>query len=112
MLVSVKAFNEFSPLPSECTVTEGGFFCGKCGWKHLLGLSQPSACRHCGARFEYQFETEPYVMGVGCVAPGRLFFCNAQDPVHRIDDFGGGTVVLPHAATESSREFRESQAAH
>ena len=103
MLRSVMAYNEYSGVPSPCQPCEDGFFCGKCGGENRLGLASPSFCRHCGARFEYHFETERYEIGLGCVPPGRLFFANAQDPVQSLDH--------PGAQTTSSQEFRMREAA-
>ena len=104
MLRSVMAYNEYSREPSPCQPCEDGFSCGKCGWRVLLGpISHPSFCRHCGARFEYHFETEWHAMDLGCAAPGRIFFSNAQDPVQSLDH--------PGAQTTSSQEFRMREAA-
>ena len=104
MLRYVKAYDECSPVPSSCPPWEGGFLCGKCGWRVLLGLTFPSFCRQCGARFEYAHETERLGSRLGCAAPGRIFFGNVQEPVQSLD--------LPEAESTSSPEFRDRQAAH
>ena len=104
MLRLVRAHSPENPTPSTCPPCDGGFFCGECGWRVVFGLIYPSFCRHCGALFEYQFETVRYEFGLGCAAPGRIFFANCQDPVQWLD--------RPDAQTEPSQEFRTREAAY
>jgi len=83
MLRSVKVVDQYTETVYECMRTTGGFVC-RCG-KTYFGPFLPVGCGDCGGRFAYEFETGRYEMGLGCVAPGRVFFANAQDPVQRLE---------------------------
>lgn len=100
MLRDVKAIHHRSgnsPIPYWCEITRAGFLCGRCNQPQTLGISAPTGCNRCGAQFEYTFEAERNPVGLGCAAPGTLFFANAQDPVQRLE---------PPDAPLSRREIR------
>ena len=102
MLRSVKALDHYTQAVYECMRADNGFIC-RCGKTYILALCLPRICGDCGAKFTYAFETEWLEMGMGCAAPGTVFFANAQDPAQRLD--------RPNTGTAISQEFRNRQAA-